>query len=761
MNTKNKKTTEGVNGTPRKLKALPDKDGPKKATELPSDIGTHEKIVRIPLDQIDLSPYNKRGSLKQEAIEEMAASIKKLDVLQAIVVRLLDDGRYQLVFGERRFRGAQLAGLVDIPCVVRAYTDEQVIEVQWAENFEREEPHFMDVAGQIREWLVFRSLEEIAARMGRPVRYAKDRKTLLSLVPDIEVLARADKFSFKSCLVIAGLAASSQQDFYDKYCASQKDAEKFYIEDLEEVLESYQRKLARAPFDIKDALLLPFRGACTVCPLNSACASLFPEDEKDATCADRSCYTEKVEAHRWKKFQQVIVDNGVTSYLQMGDELTNEDKEALSKVPDGVTLAVVRYDDITCVEMPEMPDKMDYVISDEERFLSDEEDEDGDGEDEEPEEEEWSGPEEEDLPVPETSNRSMDQAEDGRQAETSAAEPKFDEDQYASDMAYYQEELDEYHELVKGHEIKIAIGFDGMGKPELNTYIEVPPVEEKRGHSSRTKYTSKEVNAAIKAGTATVEMVQCEKDRIEDWIKSKEKGDEEIVQQTIHSRFGEFLGIDPGSRPLTATDDSAVYWYIFKSLGYGRQTEILKLLFPDKEFGWDGPGLNEFKDLDAGKKALLVHIAIFKMDHSSVSGSDSASVLVALARQYLNIEEIRAPQDAIGEARRAKKMPVLAQLSAKLADLDPDRPKEIPDWAMSLAVEDCADLSEFIANYKQPDLSLPPNEGAEERSLYSANEELKKLGYVTIYSKESKTQKMVTFVPKPKLESALVPIPGA
>src|SRR5690349_19507267 len=112
MNTKNKKTTEGVNGTPRKLKALPDKDGPKKATELPSDIGTHEKIVRIPLDQIELSPYNKRGSLKQEAIEEMAASIKKLDVLQAIVVRLLDDGRYQLVFGERRFRGAQLAGLV-------------------------------------------------------------------------------------------------------------------------------------------------------------------------------------------------------------------------------------------------------------------------------------------------------------------------------------------------------------------------------------------------------------------------------------------------------------------------------------------------------------------------------------------------------------------------------------------------------------------------------------------------------------------------
>lgn len=775
MKTKDKTTPGGLNGTPKKLKALPDKTGTKKITELPSDIGIHEQIMRLPLDQIELSPSNKRGSLKQEAIEEMAASIKKHDVLQAIVVRMLPNGRYQLVFGERRFRGSKLAGLVDIPAVIRAYTDEQVIEVQFAENFEREDPHFMDVVGQIKEWMAFRTPEEIAAQMGRPVRYVKDRVALQTLVADVEALARADKFTFSACLTIAALAPDSQQDFYDLYCKGQKDEEHFYVDNLEEVLESYKRRLARASFDITDPLLLPARGACTTCPQNTACVSLWPAEEKDALCTDRKCYIQKVDVNNWNYFRKMIVEGNATAYLQFGEELDDRDKKAMENFPNGVALKVVGDWEVTIVDLPEMPDRMDYVIEEDTDWGSDQQDSSEEGEmdaaegDEDPE----YGDDDDDLEEDNFAEKAKKdrlpiatakaKARDSDDPQAPSSEPEIDELEFAEAMEEYQIELDAYNEEVKGHQVQTAISFDGIGKPCLYTFIEVPPAKrtDSSGHSK--KYTSKEVMAALHAGTATTDMIEGEKKRIEAWIATQEHKDSILMQEAIHTQFGAFIEADPVSRPLSALDEAAGYWYIYHSLEYHHHEDLDKLLFPGKNFETDDPTLADFAELTAEAKALLTHLAVHKLDHADAPDTQSGKVLVELAGQYLNIAEIKAPQNAIAEARRIKKMPVIASLSAKLSDLDPNRPKDIPEWALSLAVEDCHTLQEFVEKYRSSDPALPPNEGALERAVYDAGAELAKLGYVTIYSKDSVTKKMVTFIPNRAVqvasESILLPTP--
>jgi ParB/RepB/Spo0J family partition protein len=754
MTTKDKTKPSAMNGTPRKLKALPTKTGSRKPKDLPSDVGAHEVIIRIVLDRIVVSPFNKRGSLNQQAIAELADSITKIDVIQPVVVRRIGEDLYELVFGERRYRGSILAGKLDIPAVIREYTDEEVIEVQNAENFHREALHFMDEAGAIQEWLRFRSREDIAARIGRPLRYVKDRITLSGLIPDIAALARADRFEFSQCIEIATLAADSQQDFYEKYCKDQIGEDDFYIEDLDEVLESYRQRLGYAPFDIHDALLVPSRGACTACPMNTACASLFPADEKDATCTDRSCYKTKVEAHGWNSFRTIVTESKVSNYLQFGGELTARDKEALLHVPDGIVLEVVRYPDITVVEAPEMPEKMDYAIEGGDEENDEDQTEGGDNLDEDDSEsleaELLDTDNTESVAEKTNNNLESDDPQDLAFGDKPLENFLIDEVEFGYAMEDYQEELDAYHELVGAHEVHTAIGIDRSGKAKIYSFINVPPSDEAPSPitTPSVKYTSKEVMAAVKAGTVTIPMLGGEIHRINDWLKSKEHNDRAETQKTIHKKFEEFVTAKTFSTTFTLVDEALVYWYILLSLDYSDREEALAFLFPGRKFEYrDLPQVEEMQTLTPLQKGYLGCKAIIAKSGSDTAGSEYAEALKSVAQQYIDIAAIQAEEDRTVEARRLKKMPILGSLHAKMSDLDPSRPKQVPEWVVSLSVDDCASVNEFVAKYKIPE-AVTPNEGMEERAEYAGQEQIKKAGYLIISAKDSQTGKMVTFIPK-------------
>jgi ParB/RepB/Spo0J family partition protein len=121
---------------------------------------TTEEIHRLLLAEMIRSATN-RKTFKPETLEEMAASIREKGVVQPILVRLVSDiedearrkaagsAKYEIVYGERRWRGSKIAGLADIPAIIRKLTDHEALKLQVIENAQREDVDVLDEADQL------------------------------------------------------------------------------------------------------------------------------------------------------------------------------------------------------------------------------------------------------------------------------------------------------------------------------------------------------------------------------------------------------------------------------------------------------------------------------------------------------------------------------------------------------------------------------------------------------------------------------------
>jgi len=105
-----------------------------------------EGVREIPLELIDPNPYQTRTHLDEAALEELAASIRASGVVQPIVVRYIDSGRYQLIAGQRRWAASGRAGKATIPALVRQVSNEQAMEMTIIENLQREDLNPMEQA---------------------------------------------------------------------------------------------------------------------------------------------------------------------------------------------------------------------------------------------------------------------------------------------------------------------------------------------------------------------------------------------------------------------------------------------------------------------------------------------------------------------------------------------------------------------------------------------------------------------------------------
>jgi ParB family transcriptional regulator, chromosome partitioning protein len=127
-----------------------------------------EEVVRLAIDLIDRNPYQTRTFFKAHTLDELAGSIKVQGVLQPIMVRPGDDGRYRLILGERRLRAASLAGLETIPAIVKRVSDQQAAEMTLVENLQRQDLDCVEQAEAFsklsKEFKM--TQEEIGARVG-------------------------------------------------------------------------------------------------------------------------------------------------------------------------------------------------------------------------------------------------------------------------------------------------------------------------------------------------------------------------------------------------------------------------------------------------------------------------------------------------------------------------------------------------------------------------------------------------------------------
>ena len=135
---------------------------------VPTDQDKKAGILAIAIGRITPNRYQPRQAFPQEALESLAASLKQHGLIQPIVVRRRENGRYELISGERRWRAAKLAGLETIPAVVRAAEDRELMEWALLENLQREDLNPIEKASAYARLIEQFSLtqEAIAKRMG-------------------------------------------------------------------------------------------------------------------------------------------------------------------------------------------------------------------------------------------------------------------------------------------------------------------------------------------------------------------------------------------------------------------------------------------------------------------------------------------------------------------------------------------------------------------------------------------------------------------
>ena len=144
-------------------------------------------IVEIPLDEIRSNPYQPRVIFDSEALEELANSIKEHGVIQPIIVKKGIKG-FELVAGERRTRAARLAGLKNIPAIIKEFNDVEMMEIALIENIERENLNPIEEAKAYENILKINNItqEELAHKFSRSRSYITNMLGLLTL-PDMVV----------------------------------------------------------------------------------------------------------------------------------------------------------------------------------------------------------------------------------------------------------------------------------------------------------------------------------------------------------------------------------------------------------------------------------------------------------------------------------------------------------------------------------------------------------------------------------------------
>ncbi len=146
-------------------------------------------INEIPIHLIKANPNQPRREFDPDALQELADSIKEIGIIQPITLRKMDDGTYQIIAGERRFRASQLAGLTAVPAYIRTADDENVMEMALVENIQREDLNAMEIALAYQHLLEEYDLtqERLSERVGKKRTTVANYLRLLKLPAQIQM----------------------------------------------------------------------------------------------------------------------------------------------------------------------------------------------------------------------------------------------------------------------------------------------------------------------------------------------------------------------------------------------------------------------------------------------------------------------------------------------------------------------------------------------------------------------------------------------
>jgi ParB family chromosome partitioning protein len=171
-----------------------------------------ERVQRVPLAGIKPCPFQPRKDFSPESLRELADSIREQGIVQPLIVRERD-GHFELIAGERRWRAAQLAGLAEVPIILRDADDRAVLELALIENLQRENLNPIEEAQGYAQLIGQFELtqEEVATKVGKSRAVVANSLRLLKLPAPIQTFVREGRVSVGHAKVLLGLPGEKQQ----------------------------------------------------------------------------------------------------------------------------------------------------------------------------------------------------------------------------------------------------------------------------------------------------------------------------------------------------------------------------------------------------------------------------------------------------------------------------------------------------------------------------------------------------------------------
>ncbi len=214
--------------------------------DVPRDTHTadqHAELRQIPVELIQRGRYQPRTRFRPEELKELAATLRSEGVVQPIVVRPIEHSKpqkYELIAGERRWRAAQLAGLDDIPAIVRAVDDATALTQALIENYQREDLNPVELARGISRLIdeFDLSQEQAAQRLGLSRTSVAHYLRLLRLAPHVKALIEENKVSFGHAKVLASIPEDAQCRIADQVVKGGLSVRK-----LERLVKKYQTSI--------------------------------------------------------------------------------------------------------------------------------------------------------------------------------------------------------------------------------------------------------------------------------------------------------------------------------------------------------------------------------------------------------------------------------------------------------------------------------------------------------------------------------------
>lgn len=320
-----------------------------------------DTFAHLPLASIVTSLTNPRKTFDHVRLHELADSIMTSGVHQPVLVRPLPASRvqdtshleprptFELVSGERRYRASEIASAQTIPAMVRALTDDQVLEIQLVENLQRDDLQPLEEA-EGYDLLMHRpeadghpalTVDQVAAKIGKSRSYVYARLALLRLGPDGREALRLGKLDASRALLIARIPSTKLQadalgNIVDGFNGP------LSVRDAAALIErQYMLRLSGATFKITDADLVPKAGSCRECPKRTgADPDLFADVKGADVCTDPPCFKAKADAHQ---------ERSLKAARESGAKII-EGREARSLIPhswgDGRIEGYLRLDNV-------------------------------------------------------------------------------------------------------------------------------------------------------------------------------------------------------------------------------------------------------------------------------------------------------------------------------------------------------------------------------------------------------------------------------